>query len=393
MRIALIAPLIESVPPRLYGGTERIVSYLCEELVAQGHDVTLLASGDSQTEARLVPCCDGALRLDSSVKDIFPYYMVMLDKARRMASQFDILHFHIDQFHFPVFRDLAHKTVTTLHGRQDLPDLKKLYAGFPEMPLTSISMAQRKPLPDVAFAGNVAHGLPLDLLTPTLNARGGYLAFLGRIAPEKRVDRAIAIARAVGLPLKIAAKVDRVDEEYFRTEIEPLLGQPGIEYIGEIDDRAKSRFLGDARALLFPIDWPEPFGLVLIEAMACGTPVLAFDNGAVREVVDHGITGYVVQSVGEAICKIGSVLALDRGQVRRRFEERFSVTRMTQDYVSLYAALRERRAAVPKARAAQSIAAVPPAVGRAVDRPVADGAGGMREAVPIAVAGEPGAAS
>jgi glycosyltransferase involved in cell wall biosynthesis len=393
MRIALIAPLIESVPPRLYGGTERIVSYLCEELVAQGHDVTLLASGDSQTNARLVPCCDEALRLDASIKDIFPYYMLMLDKARRMASQFDILHFHIDQFHFPVFRDLAHKTVTTLHGRQDLPDLKKLYAGFPEMPLTSISMAQRAPLPGVTFVGNIPHGLPRHLLTPTLNARGGYLAFLGRIAPEKRVDRAIEIARAVGLPLKIAAKVDRVDAEYFRTEIEPLLGEPGIEYVGEIDDRAKSRFLGEARALLFPIDWPEPFGLVLIEAMACGTPVLAFDKGAVREVVDPGITGYVVQNVGEAVCKIGSVLALDRGQVRRRFEERFSVTRMTQDYVNLYAALRERPTAVPRARAGQAIAAVAQAVGRAADRPVSDGSGGMRETVPVAVAGEPGAAS
>jgi glycosyltransferase involved in cell wall biosynthesis len=202
MRIALIAPLIESVPPRLYGGTERIVSYLCEELVAQGHDVTLFASGDSETKAKLVPCCDQALRLDPSIKDIFPYYMLMIDRARRMTAQFDILHFHIDQFHFPVFRETAHKTLTTLHGRQDLPDLKRLYAGFPEMPLSSISIAQRAPLPDVAFAGNIAHGLPRDLLTPSLNARGGYLAFLGRISPEKRVDRTIEIARAVGLPLK-----------------------------------------------------------------------------------------------------------------------------------------------------------------------------------------------
>jgi glycosyltransferase involved in cell wall biosynthesis len=264
MRIALIAPLIESVPPRLYGGTERIVSYLCEELVAQGHDVTLFASGDSQTAAKLVPCCDQALRLDSSVRDIFPYYMLMLDKARRAAAQFDILHFHMDQFHFPVFREMAHKTLTTLHGRQDLPDLKKLYAGFPELLLSSISIAQRAPIPEVSFVANIPHGLPRDLLSPSLNARGGYLAFLGRIAPEKRVDRAIEIARAVGLPLKIAAKVDPSDEEYFHTTIKPLLAQPGIDYIGEIDDRAKSRFLGDARALLFPIDWPEPFGLVLI---------------------------------------------------------------------------------------------------------------------------------
>jgi glycosyltransferase involved in cell wall biosynthesis len=314
--------------------------------------------------------------------------MLMIDRARRMTAQFDILHFHIDQFHFPVFRETAHKTLTTLHGRQDLPDLKRLYAGFPEMPLSSISIAQRAPLPDVAFAGNIAHGLPRDLLTPSLNARGGYLAFLGRISPEKRVDRTIEIARAVGLPLKIAAKVDRVDEEYFRTAIKPLLAQPGIEYIGEIDDRAKSRFLGDARALLFPIDWPEPFGLVLIEAMACGTPVLAFDHGAVREVVDPGVTGHVVQSVGEAVCKIGSVLALDRGRVRRRFEERFTAARMTRDYVNLYASLIERRpAGAAKARVSQRTAAK-----RVSDRPAQPPpAGGLRESVNIAATGEPGA--
>jgi glycosyltransferase involved in cell wall biosynthesis len=393
MRIALIAPLIESVPPRLYGGTERIVSYLCEELVAQGHDVTLFASGDSQTAAKLVPCCDQALRLDRSVKDIFPYYMLMLDKARRMADQFDILHFHIDQFHFPVFREMAYKTLTTLHGRQDLPDLKKLYPGFPEMPLNSISIAQRAPLSGMTFAGNIPHGLPHDLLTPSLNARGGYLAFLGRIAPEKRVDRAIEIARAVGLPLKIAAKVDRVDEEYFRTEIEPLLSQPGIEYIGEIDDRAKSRFLGDARALLFPIDWPEPFGLVLIESMACGTPVLAFDNGAVPEVVDPGVTGYVVRSVGEAVCKIGGVLALDRGQVRRRFEERFTVTRMTRDYVNLYASLLEQRpdAMRTSARTMASQRIAPKRISPTT--PERTAAGGLREVISVAAAGEPGASS
>jgi glycosyltransferase involved in cell wall biosynthesis len=390
MRIALIAPLIESVPPRLYGGTERIVSYLCEELVAQGHDVTLFASGDSKTAAKLVPCCAQALRLDASVKDIFPYYMLMLDKARRMAAQFDILHFHMDQFHFPVFREMSQKTLTTLHGRQDLPDLKRLYAGFPEMPLNSISLAQRAPIPDVGFAGNIPHGLPADLLTPSFNARGGYLAFLGRIAPEKRVDRAIEIARAVGLPLKIAAKVDRVDEEYFETTIKPLLTLPGIEYIGEIDDRAKSRFLGDARALLFPIDWPEPFGLVLIEAMACGTPVLTFDNGAVHEVVDTGITGYVVQSVGEAICKIGSVLALDRGQVRRRFEERFTVARMTRAYVSLYASLLARQYGARKARVSQHAPAAKKVADRPAERPVA---GGLRESIPVAAAGEPGAGS
>jgi glycosyltransferase involved in cell wall biosynthesis len=385
MRIALIAPLIESVPPRLYGGTERIVSYLCEELVAQGHDVTLFASAESRTAARLVPCCDQALRLDPAVRDVIPYYMLMMDKVRGMAAQFDILHFHIDQFHFPVFREIAHKTVTTLHGRQDLPDLQKLYAGFPEMPLVSISMAQRAPLPNVAFTGNVPHGLPRDLLAPSLNARGGYLAFLGRIAPEKRVDRAIEIACAVGLPLKIAAKVDRVDEEYFHSAIEPMIRRPGIEYVGEIDDRAKSRFLGDARALLFPIDWPEPFGLVMIEAMACGTPVLSFDAGAVREVIDTGVTGYVVEGVGEAICKIGSVLALDRGQVRRRFEERFTAQRMTRDYLAVYASLIEKRTSPARMGVAPLIVPSRPA-DAAKERPAAVG---LRESIPIAAAGEP----
>src|SRR3984893_9871894 len=297
MRIAQIAPLIESVPPRLYGGTERIVSYLTEALVAQGHDVTLFASGQSITSATLVPCCEQALRLNPLMHDPIPYYMLMLDKVRKLAPQFDVLHFHIDQFHFPIFRELASSTVTTLHGRQDLPDLKHLYAGFPDMPLVSISDAQRGPIPDANFAGTVYHGLPTDSLTPTLSARGGYLAFLGRISPEKRVDRAIEIARAIGLPLKIAAKVDRVDEEYFKTEIEPLLSLPGIEYIGEIDERHKSKFLGDARALLFPVDRPEPFVLVMIEAMACGTPVLACRNGSVPEVIDRGVTG---EGVGSA---------------------------------------------------------------------------------------------
>jgi glycosyltransferase involved in cell wall biosynthesis len=336
MRIAQIAPLIESVPPRLYGGTERIVFYLTEELVAQGHDVTLFASGDSVTSARLVAGCEQALRLNSTVRDPIPYYMLMLDKVRRTATEFDVLHFHIDQFHFPLFRPQSRRTLTTLHGRQDLPDLKPLYAGFADMPLVSISRAQRKPIAEANFVGNVPHGLPANLLRPTLLARGGYLAFLGRISPEKRIDRAIQIAQAVGLPLKIAAKVDRVDEPYFRTEIAPLLVQPGVEFIGEINERQKADFLGDARALLFPIAWPEPFGLVMIEAMACGTPVLAFRNGSAPEVVDDGVTGYVVDSVDEAICKIGSLLALDRGRVRRRFEERFTAARMARDYVAIY---------------------------------------------------------
>jgi glycosyltransferase involved in cell wall biosynthesis len=336
MKIAQIAPLMESVPPRLYGGTERIVSYLTEELVAQGHDVTLFASADSITSAKLVPCCEQALRLNPVVRDPIPYYMIMLDKLRRMASQFDILHFHIDQFHFPIFHDRSSRPLTTLHGRQDLPDLKVLYEAFSDMPLVSISEAQRKPIPDANFVGTVLHGISRDVFTPTLHSRGGYLAFLGRISPEKRVDRAIAIARAVGLPLKIAAKVDRADETYFRRNIAPLLDNPGIEFVGEINEQQKGRFLGEARALLFPIDWPEPFGLVMIEAMACGTPVLAFRHGSVPEVVDEGITGHIVDGVDEAVRKIGRVLALDRGSVRRRFEQRFTAERMAQDYVKVY---------------------------------------------------------
>jgi glycosyltransferase involved in cell wall biosynthesis len=336
MKIAQVAPLMESVPPRLYGGTERIASYLTEELVAQGHDVTLFASGDSITAAKLVPCCAQALRLNRAVRDPIPYYMLMLDKVRRRALEFDIVHFHMDQFHFPIFRDIAHRTITTLHGRQDLPDMLPLYAGFPEMRLVSISNAQRNPIPDASFVATVYHGLPRDLLTPTLRPRGGYLAFVGRISPEKRVDRAIRIARAVGIPLKIAAKVDRVDLEYFKSEIEPLLAEPGVEFIGEIDERRKPGFLGEARGVLFPIDWPEPFGLVMVEAMACGTPVLAFRNGSVAEVIDEGVTGYIVDSEEEAVCKVGALLALDRGRVRRRFDERFTAARMAADYLKIY---------------------------------------------------------
>jgi glycosyltransferase involved in cell wall biosynthesis len=344
MKIAQIAPLMESIPPRLYGGSERVVSFLTEELVAQGHAVTLFASAQSITAATLVPCCPEPLRLKPSVNDVIPYYMLMLDKVRSMASQFDILHFHIDQFHFPIFRELAHRTVTTLHGRQDLPDLAYLYRGFPEMPLVSISNAQRSPVPDANYVATIYHGVP-QALSLQRNPRGGYLAFLGRISPEKRVDRAITIARAFDMPLKIAAKVDRVDETYFRTEIEPLLGLPGVEYIGEIDDRHKGSFLGEALALLFPIDWPEPFGLAMIESMACGTPVLAFGRGAAAEVVDEGVTGYLVDTVDEAICKLGRVLALDRGRVRRRFEERFTAARMARDYLAVYERLRASREA------------------------------------------------
>ena len=371
MKIAQIAPLMESVPPRLYGGTERVVSYLTEELVAQGHDVTLFASGQSITAARLVPCCAQPLRLNPAVRDMIPYYMLMLDKVRSMASDFDILHFHIDQFQFPIFSRAPRRTLTTLHGRQDLPDLKHLYAGFPQMPLVSISAAQRAPIADANFVATIYHGLPREPLTPTLNPRGGYLAFIGRISPEKRVDRAIMIARSVGLPLRIAAKIDRVDEAYFHSEIQPLLNHPNIEYIGEINDRHKSKFLGEARALLFPIDWPEPFGLTMIEAMACGTPVLAFRNGSVPEIVDQGVTGYVVDNINEAICALGRVLSLDRGRVRRRFEERFTATRMAKEYLRVYEKLvgaRTMRSEVldgsPVARNSESEAAQPGGIGQ-----------------------------
>jgi glycosyltransferase involved in cell wall biosynthesis len=341
IKIAQIAPLIESVPPRLYGGTERIVSYLTEELVALGHDVTLFASGDSITAANLVPCVPKALRLDTSVRDTIPYYMLMLDRVRQRADDFDVLHFHIDQFHFPLFRPIAGRTVTTLHGRQDLPDLVPLYVGFDEMPLVSISNDQRRPMPNANFAATVYHGLPAGLHRPIAGPHGGYVAFLGRISPEKRPDRAILIARALGIPLKIAAKVDRADEAYFQTKIRPLLDGPGVEFIGEINEYQKTQFLGEAQALLFPVDWPEPFGLSMIEAMACGTPVLAFRCGSVPEIIEDGVTGAIVDTMEQAIVALPHVIALDRKKVRQRFEQRFSATRMAKDYVDVYRGLLE----------------------------------------------------
>jgi glycosyltransferase involved in cell wall biosynthesis len=347
MKIAQVAPLMESVPPRLYGGSERIVSYLTDELVKLGHQVTLFASGDSVSSAKLVPCVPMALRLDANVRDIIPYYMLMLDRVRELADEFDILHFHIDQFHFPLFRPIAQRTVTTLHGRQDLHDLKALYIGFADMPLVTISAAQRTPIANANFVATVPHGLPLHLLKPNYRPSGEYVAFLGRISPEKRPDRAIAIARAVGIPIKIAAKVDKVDEAYFRETVAPLLNDPGVEFIGEIDERAKGEFVGNARALLFPIDWPEPFGLSMIESMACGTPVLATRCGAVPEIVDPGLTGMIVDSMDEAVSALPQVMALDRPAIRRRFEERFSATRMAKDYIQVYRSLLKSRS-LPK---------------------------------------------
>jgi glycosyltransferase involved in cell wall biosynthesis len=335
MKIAQVAPLIESVPPRLYGGTERIVSYLTEELVELGHDVTLFASGDSITRATLASCCPRALRLDPLVSDTIPHFMLLIDKVRERAEEFDIIHFHIDLFHFPLFRSLATRTLTTLHGRQDLGDLKPFYSRFGAMPLVSISNDQRKPLPSANFVATIQHGLPPDLHRPSFE-KGSYLAFLGRISPEKRPDRAIRIARAAGIPLKIAAKVDKVDEDYFRNAILPLIGGPGVEFIGEINEREKTKFLGEAIALLFPVDWPEPFGLVMIEAMACGTPVLAFRCGSVPEIVDNGVTGRIVDSEEEAIAALPAIRSYNRRAVRQRFEERFTATRMAKGYVRTY---------------------------------------------------------
>lgn len=340
MKVAQIAPLFESVPPRLYGGTERVVSYLTEELVEQGHDVTLFASGDSFTRAKLVPCIPRAIRLDPEVVDPIPHIMVMLDKVLERAAEFDILHFHIDYFQFPMFRACHVPTLTTLHGRQDLPDHLPLYSRFSHMPLVSISRAQRQPLPGANFVGNIYHGLPRNLLQPCSERPEGYLAFLGRISPEKRPDRAIEIARRSGMKLKLAAKVDRNDADYFGNVIEPLIDGEQIQFVGEINDNNKCEFLARASGLLFPIDWPEPFGLVMIEAMACGTPVLAFPCGSVSEIVEHGETGYLVNNIDEAVNAIPKLLVLDRRKVRARFEQRFLAEQMAREYATLYQKLR-----------------------------------------------------
>jgi glycosyltransferase involved in cell wall biosynthesis len=338
MRIAQVAPLYESCPPQLYGGTERVVSYLTEELVRQGHEVTLFASGDSRTEAVLRAPCERALRLDAQCKDPLPYHFIALHRLARSVDAFDIIHFHTDYLHFPSFAHHWGKTLTTLHGRLDLPDLPPLMREFAMMPLVSISNAQRTPMPWANWCGTVYHGLPTNLYAPGWGD-GGYLAFIGRICPEKRPDLAIEIARRAGLPLKIAAKVDKVDRAYYKTNIKPLLKDPRIEYIGEIGDHDKGAFLGDATALLFPIDWPEPFGLAMIEAMASGTPVIAFGRGSVPEIVEHAVTGFIVDNVDEAVAAVPLVKALDRAAIRRRFEERFSVERMARDYIALYGAV------------------------------------------------------
>jgi glycosyltransferase involved in cell wall biosynthesis len=337
MRIAQVSPLAESVPPELYGGTERIVAYLTDELVAQGHDVTLFASGDSHTRAKLRAVCPEALRLAPGNRDPQFLYAQMLEDVLALAAEFDVIHFHCDWVHLPLFARLGIPFVTTLHGRLDLDDLAGLASHFPDAPFVSISQSQRSPRPDLNWIATVQHGLPLDLLAPTFDP-GGYLAFLGRISPEKGPHTAIRIAQAARVPLRMAAKVDHADGGFYAERVEPLLNEGGAELIGEIDDHAKSDFLGNALALLFPIDWPEPFGLVMIEAMACGTPVIAYRSGAVPEIIEDGVTGFILEVGDEhgAVEAIYKAARLDRRRIRETFERRFAARRMAEDYVRVY---------------------------------------------------------
>lgn len=341
MHIAQVAPLTEAIPPKLYGGTERVVSWLTEELIALGHEVTLFASGDSVTSARLEAVWPRALRLDGAVRDPNALHMLMLERVRVRANDFDFLHFHLDYYPFSLFSRQSTPFVTTLHGRLDLPEHQPVFDTFSLVPVVSISNAQRRPLPQARWVSTVHHGLPEKLLTPK-TVTPQYFAFLGRIAPEKGIDRAIQIARHCGVPLKVAAKVDRADREYFDEQIHPMIKAGNVEYIGEINDAEKSEFLSGAVALLVPIDWPEPFGLVMIEAMACGTPVIAFNRGSVPEVVDDGITGFIVEDVTGAIGAVDRLGQLSRERIRRRFEERFTARRMAQDYLRVYRGLMDR---------------------------------------------------
>jgi len=338
MRIAQIAPLTESVPPKLYGGTERVVSYLTEALVELGHDVTLFASGDSQTSATLEAVWPRALRLDPSIRDRIAPHMLMMELVRRRAEEFDVLHFHLDYFSFSLFGRQDVPFVTTMHGRLDLPEQQPVFDTFGDAPVISISDSQRSTLPQANWLRTIYHGLPENLYTPQA-VEQKYLAFMGRISPEKRVDTAIRIAQQCGMPIKIAAKIDSADREYFEKEIKPLFDLPHVEFIGEISDHQKAEFLSGAHALLFPIDWPEPFGLVMIEAMACGTPVVAYRRGSVPEVIDHGVTGFIVENEAEAVAAVGRLHLLPRALVRQRFDERFTARRMALDYVSAFEGL------------------------------------------------------
>jgi glycosyltransferase involved in cell wall biosynthesis len=338
MRIAQIAPLHEAVPPKLYGGTERVVSYLTEELVALGHDVTLFASGDSITSARLAPMSKQALRLDPGVRDTLAPHLRMLELILRRADDFDVMHLHVDYLPFSAFVRQPTPFLTTLHGRLDLQEYVEIFNVFPRVPVVSISDSQRLPVPNLNWLGTVQHGLPRDLLTPQ-PVKPDYLAFLGRISPEKGVDKAIRIAGRAGMKLKIAAKVDRLDADYFDEQIKPLLAAPHVEYIGEINEDQKPAFLSGAAALMFPIDWPEPFGLVMIEAMACGTPVIAYNRGSVPEVLEDGLTGAIVESEAEALQALKRLPRFDRAAIRRRFEKRFTARRMAEEYLDLYESL------------------------------------------------------
>lgn len=338
LSIAQVAPLYESVPPQAYGGTERVVHNLTEELIALGHSVTLFAAGDSNTSAELVAGCDRSLRLDPNCVDTLAPHMLMMDMVVEQRRRFDVVHFHIDYMHFLVSRAIRWPQLTTLHGRLDLPVLQGVYDRFPDMPVVSISDAQRAPLPQARWFGTVHHGLDEKTFTPTFEP-GDYFAFVGRISPEKRVDRAIEIATQLDTPIKIAAKIDKADAAYFEAKIAPLFEHPLVEYVGEIGEREKSEFIGKAKALLFLIDWPEPFGLVMIESMACGTPVIAFRHGSVPEVIDDGVTGFIVDDMAGALAAAARVGQLDRANVRRVFERRFSARRMAEDYLKLYESL------------------------------------------------------
>jgi glycosyltransferase involved in cell wall biosynthesis len=343
MFIAQVAPLTEAIPPKLYGGTERVVYWLIEELAALGHDVTLFGSGDSCTSAKLEAFWPRALRLDGSVRDPNALHMAMLEQVRRRASEFDFVHFHLDYYPFSLFSRQSTPFVTTLHGRLDLPEHQPVFDTFSSVPVISISNAQRRPVPQARWIATIHHGLPENLLVP-MPVTPSYFAFLGRIAPEKRVDRAIRIAEHCGVPLKIAAKVDRADRDYYEEEIRPLLASPNVEYVGEISDKEKSAFLSGAIALLAPIDWPEPFGLVMTEAMACGTPVISFNRGAVAEVIEDGVTGFVVEDEAGAIGAVDRLSHLSRTKVRERFAQRFTARRMALDYLAAYRSLMENAA-------------------------------------------------
>lgn len=342
MKIAQVAPLYESVPPKGYGGTERVVSWLTEELVRLGHEVTLFASGDSMTTAELVPCSPESLRLSTDCVDQMAHHFVLLEKVLQRKDEFDVIHFHTDYLHFPVSSRENYVHVTTLHGRLDLPDLVPLYGIFPDVPVISISDAQREPLPYLNWQGTVHHGFTPQSYS-LYRKPGKYLAFLGRTSPEKGLDRAIEIARQAGMPLKIAAKIDKVDQEYFDTCIRPLLDSPDIEFLGEIGYPEKNQFLGEASALLFPIAWPEPFGIVMIEAMACGTPVIAYPFGSVPEVVEDGVSGSIVTDLQSAVDSVHNVDKLDRKKVRKHFEQHFTAARMAQDYLHIYERLTSRK--------------------------------------------------